>query len=31
MIKTLEFYKKNLKKKYKIKGGFFSGTAFIPK
>lgn len=30
MIKTVEFYKKNLKKNYKINGGFFTGTSFIP-
>ena len=31
MIQTSEFYKKNLKGRYNIKGGFFNGTSFIPK
>ena len=31
MIPTVNFYKKNLDYEYFIKGGFFTGTAFIPK
>jgi hypothetical protein len=30
MFKTVDFYKKNLKRKYKYSGGFIHGSTWIP-
>ena len=30
MLQTVDFYKKNLKRKYKYSGGFIHGSTWIP-